>query len=237
VFFQPSGAEPFFVKNLESVQGDERDVILISVGYGPDASGYMAMNFGPLSMEGGERRLNVLITRARERCEVFSSIQASDIDLNRTQGLGPRALKAFLHYARTGVLDIPQITGHDPDSVFEEEVGTGIRSLGYEVEHQVGVAGFFVDLAIRHPEHPGAFLLGVECDGATYPFSKIEAGPFIVCGARTGSRTQRGNFGRWLVPSSGRWPPGGLHPKPLKTQGDLARILRLMWFRLTRRSQ
>jgi superfamily I DNA and/or RNA helicase len=88
-------SEPFFVKNLENIQGDERDVIFISVGYGKDQSGFMAMNFGPLSLEGGERRLNVLITRARERCEVFSSITADDINTDRASAVGARALKNF----------------------------------------------------------------------------------------------------------------------------------------------
>lgn len=171
-FFGPSGPEPFFVKNLESIQGDERDVIFISVGYGRDASGYMAMNFGPLSAEGGERRLNVLITRARQRCEVFSSITAADIDLNRTQSVGVRAFQTFLHYAESGDLGVPRSTGKDPDSPFEEEVARALKQLGFGVEHQIGIAGFFVDLAIRDPEHPGRYLLGVECDGATYHSSR-----------------------------------------------------------------
>jgi superfamily I DNA and/or RNA helicase len=104
-FFASSQGEAFFVKNLENIQGDERDVILISVGYAKDESGYMAMNFGPLSSDGGERRLNVLITRARDCCRVFSSIIADDIDLNRGKSRGAHALKAFLKYAETGILD------------------------------------------------------------------------------------------------------------------------------------
>ncbi len=104
-FFSPGRSEPFFVKNLENIQGDERDVIFISVGYARDTSGYLAMNFGPLSSQGGERRLNVLISRARERCEVFSSITADDIDLQRAKSRGAAAFKTFLRYAATGVLD------------------------------------------------------------------------------------------------------------------------------------
>lgn len=167
-FFATGSAEPFFVKNLENIQGDERDVILISVGYGRDASGYMAMSFGPLSNEGGERRLNVLITRARTRCEVFSSITDDDIDLNRATGAGPRAFKAFLRYARTGVLGVETVGGQGHHSPFEESVARAIASQGYQVEPQVGVAGFFIDLAVRDPDQPGRFLLGIECDGAAY---------------------------------------------------------------------
>jgi len=167
-FFGPSGPEPFFVKNLEAIQGDERDVIFISVGYGPDPSGFISMNFGPLSTEGGERRLNVLITRARDRCEIFSSIDAADIDLNRARGAGVAALKRFLSYAQTGNLDIARPSGGDPDSPFEEEVARALRTHGWEVVHQVGVAGFFIDLAIRNPESPSDYLIGIECDGASY---------------------------------------------------------------------
>jgi very-short-patch-repair endonuclease len=171
-FFDPGAPEPFFVKNLESIQGDERDVVFISVGYGPDADGYVTMGFGPLSAQGGERRLNVLITRARRRCEVFSSITAADIDLGRTQSIGVRVLKTFLQYAETGQLDRSQVGQRAIDSDFEADVGMALAGLGYQVEHQVGVAGFFVDLAIRDPERPGRYLVGVECDGATYHSSR-----------------------------------------------------------------
>ena len=97
-FFASHPEEPFFVKNLENVQGDERDVIMISVGYGRTAEGYVAMQFGPLLQDGGWRRLNVLITRARERCEVFSNLTADDIDLSRTEARGVRALKVLLTF-------------------------------------------------------------------------------------------------------------------------------------------
>ena len=167
-FFSESGAEPFFVKNLENIQGDERDVIFISVGYGKDSSGYMAMNFGPLSTEGGHRRLNVLITRARRRCEVFSSITQDDIDLDRGRSRGVAALKTFLSYARSGCLDVGQATGRDFDSEFEREVARALQSHGHQVHAQVGVAGFFIDLAVVDPELPGRYMLGIECDGAAY---------------------------------------------------------------------
>ena len=165
-------AEPFFVKNLETIQGDERDVIFMSVGYGRDDSGYMAMNFGPLSGQGGERRLNVLISRAKERMEVFSSINADDIDLERVQTIGPRVLKRFLRYAQSGRMDVAEIAVRAPDPEFEEEVGRALSAIGHQVVHQVGTAGFLVDLAIRDPERPGRYLLGIECDGATYHSSR-----------------------------------------------------------------
>jgi very-short-patch-repair endonuclease len=167
-FFAAARPEPFFVKNLETIQGDERDVILISVGYGRDPSGYLAMSFGPLNHEGGERRLNVLITRARQRLEVFASITADDIDLARAHGRGVAVLKTFLHYAATGVLGTAQASGRGFDSPFEAEVARALTGLGHQVDGQIGVAGFFVDLAVRDPERPGRYLLGIECDGSAY---------------------------------------------------------------------
>ena len=173
-FFNAHPEEPFFVKNLENVQGDERDVIFISVGYGRDAHGRLTMNFGPLNQDGGERRLNVLITRARRRCEVFSNLTADDIDLSRTKGgdgelpRGVVVLKRYLKYAETGQLDIPILTGREADSPFEIEVAVALRKLGYQVDHQIGSAGYFIDLGIKDPARPGRYLLGIECDGATY---------------------------------------------------------------------
>ena len=171
-FTQAHQDEPFFVKNLENIQGDERDVIFISVGYGRNQSGYMAMRFGPLNAEGGERRLNVLISRAKRRCEVFSSITADDIDLERGKGAGVVALKLFMKFAQTGKLDFGQVTDREADSVFEEQVAAALRAKGYNVRTQIGIAGFFVDLAIVDAERPGRFLIGIECDGASYHSSR-----------------------------------------------------------------
>lgn len=171
-FFAPDNPDPFFVKNLENIQGDERDVIFISVGYSRDADGYMAMNFGPLQSDGGERRLNVLISRARDRCEVFSSITADDIDLARARSRGAQAFKTFLAFARTGILDIGVPTGAGHDSEFEAEVALALTGHGFQVEPQVGIAGFFIDLAVVDPDTPGRYLLGIECDGATYHSSR-----------------------------------------------------------------
>jgi len=171
-FFSTSKREPFFVKNLENVQGDERDVIFISIGYGKTAEGYMTMSFGPLNRDGGERRLNVLISRARLAMDVFSNFTANDIDLNRSRARGVLALKNFLAYAQTGILEQPQSTGKECDSPFEEEVVKALVQHGIEVEPQVGTAGFFIDIGVKDPEQPGRYILGIECDGATYHSSR-----------------------------------------------------------------
>ncbi len=167
-FFTYPPHEPFFVKNLENVQGDERDVIFISIGYGRTADGFLAMNFGPLNRDGGERRMNVLISRARKRCEVFTSLSADDIDLSRGAGGGVAALKTFLQYAQTGQIETSSPTGRAPDSDFEEQVLRRLTALGHTIQPQVGCAGFFLDLAVVDPTHPGRYLLGIECDGARY---------------------------------------------------------------------
>ena len=169
-FFQRHPAEPFFVKNLENVQGDERDVIFISVGYGPTAPGLKPpMRFGPLGQEGGERRLNVLISRAKRRCEVFSSMTDEDIDPDfASTRKGVYAFKLFMHFARTGRMAMAEATVRDHDSVFEEQVAEALQARGYQVHRQVGLAGFFIDLAVADPEHADRYLLGIECDGEAY---------------------------------------------------------------------
>ncbi|WP_417851075.1 DUF4011 domain-containing protein [Thalassoglobus sp.] len=171
-FFQSSGSEPFFVKNLENVQGDERDVIFISVGYGKDKDGYMTQSYGPLNREGGERRLNVLISRAKQKCVVFSSITANDIDLHKAHARGVVGLKKYLQFAENGYSDVGEITGRGFDSDFEREVANQIANYGYDVECQVGIAGFFIDLAIVDAQQPGRYLIGIECDGAAYHSSR-----------------------------------------------------------------
>jgi len=172
-FFHAHPHEPFFIKNLENVQGDERDVILISVAYAKGPSGApMSMRFGPLGAEGGERRLNVLISRAKRRCEVYSSITDEDIDTERGKGKGVFAFKLFLHYARTGRLSMSQRTDRAMDSVFEEQVMAALQERGYQVHPQVGIAGFFIDLAVADEAVPGRYLIGIECDGASYHDSR-----------------------------------------------------------------
>ncbi|WP_460503758.1 AAA domain-containing protein, partial [Hymenobacter agri] len=167
-FFSQHPHEPFFIKNLENVQGDERDVIFISIGYGRTREGYLAMSFGPLNGDGGERRLNVLITRARQRCEVFTSLSADDLDLSRTAARGVAALKTFLEYAQTGRLAQAEDTGRSPESPFEEAVLRALTARGYQLRPQVGSQGFYIDLAVVDPEQPGRYVLGIECDGAMY---------------------------------------------------------------------
>lgn len=137
--------EPFFVKGLENIQSDKRDVIPISVGYGRNAQSSMAMRFGPLSSEGGERRLNVLIRRAKRRCEVFAFITDEDIDTERGKGKGMFALKLFLHFARTGRLNMGVAIDHGHESIFEEQTAKALQALGHDVHPQVGLAGFFLD--------------------------------------------------------------------------------------------
>ena len=173
-FFAAHTEEPFFVKNLENVQGDERDVIFISIGYGRDATGQVSMNFGPLNNQGGERRLNVLITRAKHQCHVFSNLKAADIESSRTRSAGVRALKMFLEYAETG--DMPKDDPHESDfsvdSPFQREVARRLKSLGYEVHEEVASGGKFVDIGIVDPKHPGRYVIGIEFDGATYHSSR-----------------------------------------------------------------
>jgi len=171
-FFNEHQRESFFIKNLENVQGDERDVIFISIGYGKTAEGYMAMNFGPLNRDGGERRLNVLISRARLAMDVFSNFTSHDIDLARTTARGAVALKNFLAFAQSGILSQPYSTGKEPDSPFEEEVIKALTQNGIDIEPQVGSAGFFIDIGVKAKDKPGRYILGIECDGATYHSSR-----------------------------------------------------------------
>lgn len=163
---------PFFIKNLENVQGDERDVIFVSTTFGkPQDGSPVRQNFGPINRPDGWRRLNVLFTRARRRLDLFTSMLPQDIQVDGDKvSLGRRALRDYLEFARTGTLPgpIPQASGREPDSDFEVAVAEALRLRGYQCEPQVGVAGYFIDLGVRHPERKSEFLVGVECDGATY---------------------------------------------------------------------
>jgi very-short-patch-repair endonuclease len=161
--------EPFFVKNLENVQGDERDVIFISTVYGPEQrGGRVAQRFGPINSAAGHRRLNVLFTRAKEKVVLFSSMQPSDVLPTESSRPGVTILKEYLDYASSGQLDAGVPTSRNPDSDFEVFVANRLRREGFEVVPQGGVAGYFIDLAVRDPRAPQRYLLGVECDGATY---------------------------------------------------------------------
>lgn len=171
-FFNGHPNEPFFVKNLENVQGDERDVVFLSIGYGRDAQGALAMRFGPLGNIGGERRLNVLISRAKRRCEVFTSLTAEDIDLERASGRGVRSLKAFLQFARTGRLPATEQERSAVELPLEDSIREALQKEGFDVHPRVGVAGFFVDLAVVDREQPDRYLVGLECDGESYGASR-----------------------------------------------------------------
>ncbi|HEX4050324.1 MAG TPA: DUF4011 domain-containing protein [Steroidobacteraceae bacterium] len=165
--------EEFFVKNLENVQGDERDVIIISTVYGPEVAGGKPMQrFGPINAKMGHRRLNVLFTRAKERVVIVTSLRPEDITPPSAESRGMHALKGYLQFARSGRLNAGEKTGGSYDSPFEAEVAAILRDAGHRVEAQVGVAGYFIDLAVCHPLNTDHFVLGIECDGASYHSAK-----------------------------------------------------------------
>lgn len=163
--------EPLFIKNIENVQGDERDVIYFSITYGPDAAGKLNMNFGPLNLEGGHRRLNVAVSRARQNVVIFSTLLPEQIDLSKVRAAGVRDLKNYLEFALRGsraLVEQVLPAGAEPDSPFEREVIAALRSRGWVVHPQVGVSGYRIDIGIVDPRAPERYLLGVECDGRTY---------------------------------------------------------------------
>ncbi|MGJ7027918.1 superfamily I DNA and/or RNA helicase [Methanothermobacter sp. DSM 3267] len=164
--------EPFFIKNLETIQGDERDVIFISIGYGFDENGRISLNFGPLNQDGGERRLNVLITRAREKCVVFTNFRSSDLKTGPGTPFGVRALKRFLRYAETRVLESDESYA-DAQGLFEDSVYEFLTEEGLEVDRGVGCAGFRVDFAIRDPDDDGRYIAGILTDGEMYSRSSV----------------------------------------------------------------
>ncbi|MVN91607.1 DUF3320 domain-containing protein [Mucilaginibacter aquatilis] len=167
-FFKSHPHEPFFIKNLENVQGDERDVIYISIGYGRVENGTVPISFGPLNNEGGERRLNVLITRAKMRCEVFTNITSADIPVKENAKFGIRALKSFLHFAQHAKFEQNSESILTEIRPFEDEVANQLTALGYVVRSKVGSAGFYLDLAVVDQHNPGRYIIGIECDGRNY---------------------------------------------------------------------
>lgn len=174
-FFDRKRPEAFFVKNLETVQGDERDTIIFSVGYGKDTDGRFLHNFGPLNRQGGERRLNVAVTRAKYNVKLVASIKSYDIDLNRTNAIGAKLLKDYLDCAEHGMVyvdkDLDINSNAEPDSYFELEVYDILKEAGYKVDMQVGCSGYRIDLAVKHPSKD-TYVLAIECDGATYHSGK-----------------------------------------------------------------
>ena len=171
--FRDHPNEQFFVKNLENVQGDERDFIFISVGYGYQENGKFSHNFGPVNKDGGERRLNVLFSRSKLKCVVFSNFKGSEIDLSKTNSYGVRILKKFLIYADSGEFQLAEVTDGQTDSIFERQVSDFLIKNGVDIANQVKSEGFKIDIAVKHPKEKGRFILAIECDGATYHSSGI----------------------------------------------------------------
>ena len=174
-FFIKDKNEPFFIKNLETVQGDERDTIIFSVAYGIDSQGRLLHNFGPLNRIGGERRLNVAVTRAKYNVQLVTSMHYTDIDLSRTSAEGAKLLREYLDYAENGNIALERVLSVSPfeqyDSDFEFEVCDFLRSKGFSVDTQVGCSGFRIDLGLKMPDSSD-YVLAIECDGATYHSSK-----------------------------------------------------------------
>jgi very-short-patch-repair endonuclease/DNA polymerase III delta prime subunit len=171
-FFRDDSDESVFIKNLETVQGDERDSIIFSIGYAPDITGKFIMNFGPLNRQGGERRLNVAVTRARFNVKLVGSILPTDIDIERTSSEGPKLLRLYIDFALNGINAILGEVSESKeltfDSPFETAVYNYLVANGYDVATQVGCSGYRIDMAARHPKYKGRFALGIECDGASY---------------------------------------------------------------------
>lgn len=164
--------EPLFIKNLENVQGDERDIILFSICYGPDETGYISLNFGPLNREGGWRRLNVAVSRARYLMKIYSTIHADQIDLSRSRSEGVSGLKAFLAFAEKGKSALPIRPSASmvkrTFKALEASVAASLKELGYDVDINVGCSEYRIDMAIVHDEKPTEYLLGILFDGYNY---------------------------------------------------------------------
>lgn len=175
-FFDSNKPERFFVKNLETVQGDERDTIIFSVAYAKDKDGKFLHNFGPLNKKGGERRLNVAVTRAKYNVKLVSSIKSYDIDLSKTESVGARLLKEYLEFAQVGVQSLNvdvKSTGNNTfnGQSFEDEVYDTLINAGYNAIRNVGYSDYRIDIAIKHPTKPD-YILAIECDGKNYHLGK-----------------------------------------------------------------
>lgn len=168
-FFQEGRKESFFVKNLERVQGDERDAIILSIGYGQDRTGTLSHNFGPINKEGGHRRLNVAVTRAREKMTTVASFRPEDLDPARTKGEGPKLLRRYLEFVASGGANLGDTGGTDvPENPFERSIREALEAEGMKLIPQYGASKYRLDLVVQHPEEPGRFVMAIECDGATY---------------------------------------------------------------------
>ncbi|QJR44079.1 AAA domain-containing protein [Mycoplasma miroungirhinis] len=173
-FFDRNKQDPFFIKNIETVQGDEKEFIIISTVYGPYSTGKIHMRFGPINQENGYKRLNVAFTRAKRGTILVSSLKYEDIDLNRSESRGIKFLKDYFWIAEFGINKLidKKNNNYQFDSYFEKEVYQELAKIGYKVHTQVGSSGYRIDLAIEDPKNPNSFLLGIECDGASYHSSK-----------------------------------------------------------------
>lgn len=175
IFFNSAKTEPFFVKNLETVQGDERDTIIFSIAYAKDSQGRLLLNFGPINREGGERRLNVVVTRAKHNVQIISSLHFSDIDLSRTKSVGTKLLREYLDYAENGEKALERTITVNSfetyDSEFEMEVAEFLKDNGFVVDTQVGCSSFKIDLGLKKP-NSSDYVLAIECDGSSYHSSR-----------------------------------------------------------------
>lgn len=176
-FFTEDKEDEFFVKNLENVQGDERDTIIFSVSYTKtkeqrDNNREMALRFGPLGQKGGERRLNVAITRAKRNVKLVSSIVPSDINLSRTESEGVRMLRSYIEFAMHGSTALQTARNADENDMFMDIVSEFIVSQGYSIKKYVGCSGYKIDIAVMHPEADNCFIAGIECDGYSYNSAK-----------------------------------------------------------------
>lgn len=174
--------EPIFIKNLENVQGDERDVILFSIGYGPDKEGKLSLNFGPINREGGWRRLNVAVSRARYEMKIFSTLQSDQIDITRTSSEGVAGLKAFLAFAEKGKSALPARSAftNGNEGSFEKILSEEIKKLGYEVHDNIGCSDYKIDVGVVNPANPDEYILGILCDGYNYHKAKTSRDREIV---------------------------------------------------------
>lgn len=169
------GEEPLFIKNLENVQGDERDVILFSIGFGPDENGKLYMNFGPLNRDGGWRRLNVAVSRARCEMMVFSTLRSEQLDLNRTQAEGVAALRSFLEYAEGRALALEgtqQTTQQETPGGIADAICKALAEKGFATELSVGRSKYRIDIGVVDPRDPDRYLLGILLDGTGYGSAK-----------------------------------------------------------------
>jgi very-short-patch-repair endonuclease len=168
-FFDENQEEKFFIKNLERVQGDERDTIILSIGYGKNADGRLLYRFGPLNQEGGERRLNVAITRAKNRLTLVSSFGAGEMDPERSSAEGVKLLRLYLQYAASRGANLGDAALDKPAlNPFEVDVRDSLEAAGIDVVAQYGCSGYFIDYVAKHPSRPGQMVLAIECDGSSY---------------------------------------------------------------------